>query len=498
MTVASGNDSYTKSLLHFDGNDQGATFTDDNIGGSAHTWTPGSTGAKTVTGSYEFGGAAGAFNGTGAWIDTPNHTDFNPAAGDFTLDFWVKHGATGATFQSYFIRRTSSGATQKDLFGPAYSAGSRISFYGIVNAVVKASYTATYNPGTSVFRHLAFVRNGATFAIYADGVPQALTVNTAIGTNDLTFTYAATADLPTIGRYGNSTGPYWLNGWIDEFRFSKGIARWLATFTPPVAEYGQGLTKALSDTTTLSDARISTPKPIKTDILTLSDARISKPKLLKTDILSLVESVVKKPGLVKSDSISLGEAIVKKPKPVKSDSISLSESIVKKPRLSKADSITVSDTLVKSLHIKKVDIISLIDSVSKKFSLNKSDVITLLDFFSYVLHVVAITLNLSDSIYLSDVIKKAPHLFKADALTILDQAIKQPRLKKQDVIYLSDLFLRSARPSAGAIFEFVHKKRMEYKGEPGLDFGFIQTKRVMQKGETGGDFSFVHKKRSKN
>jgi len=28
-----------------------------------------------------------------------------------------------------------------------------------------------------------------------------------------------------------------LNGWIDEFRWSSGIARWIANFTPPTSAY---------------------------------------------------------------------------------------------------------------------------------------------------------------------------------------------------------------------------------------------------------------------
>jgi hypothetical protein len=498
MTVASGNDTNTVTLLHLNGSAGATGIPDTAIGGTGtHVWTPHGD-FKISTATYSLGGAAGVLNGTSAYGDTPWSTDFNFGTGAFTIDFLVRFNALPASgYQYALIGYCDSTNTNRLNIYLYNSSGTYILYFlARVGSVTKGQYHVNWTPSLGTWYHVAIVRNGSSFYMMQAGNNPTLSVDTAISTNSLTPSTATGCTMEFGHQIYTATGLF--GGYIDEVRISNGIARWTATFTPPVAEYGRGLTTSFADSTTLSDARTSKPKPIKTDILTLADARTSSPKLLKTDILSLVESVSKKPRLVKSDSMSLGEAIIKRPKPVKSDSISLSESITKKPRLSKADSITVSDAIVKSLHIKKADIISLTDSISKKFNLNKSDVITLLDFFSYVLHVVAITLSLSDSIYLSDVIKKAPHLFKADALTILDQAIKQTRLKKQDVIYLSDLFLRSARPSAGAIFEFVHKKRMGYKGEPGTNFGFIQTKRIMQQGETGGDFSFVHKKRSKN
>jgi hypothetical protein len=40
-----------------------------------------------------------------------------------------------------------------------------------------------------------------------------------------------------IGRLGEYNGFYY-NGWIDELRFSKGVARWTSNFTPPTSPYG--------------------------------------------------------------------------------------------------------------------------------------------------------------------------------------------------------------------------------------------------------------------
>jgi hypothetical protein len=36
----------------------------------------------------------------------------------------------------------------------------------------------------------------------------------------------------------HTTGAHYINGWMDEIRISKGIARWTANFTPPTRAYG--------------------------------------------------------------------------------------------------------------------------------------------------------------------------------------------------------------------------------------------------------------------
>jgi hypothetical protein len=82
--------------------------------------------------------------------------------------------------------------------------------------------------------------------MFKDGIAQSLTINTAIGSNslpDITSTF-------NIG-YSTATGyQYYLNGYIDEFRVSKGIARWTTAFTPPSSAYhGKSLFYLNSDGT---------------------------------------------------------------------------------------------------------------------------------------------------------------------------------------------------------------------------------------------------------
>jgi len=228
-------DSYTKSLLHFNGDDASTTFTDE----SGKTWTAGGN-AQLDTAQKKFGTASGLLDGTGDYIDTPDTADHEPAAGDFTVDHWIRFNSIAST-QSQWARRTAENAdgsgNQKDFFGIFWNTDNTLHFDSIVNDTEKGRYYCSWTPSTGVWYHLAFVRNGSNFYIFIDGVSQTLTTTVAISTNDLTFAGPYQAqDKLTIGRYGNYDG-FYFNGWIDEFRFSKGIARWTSNFTPPTMEY---------------------------------------------------------------------------------------------------------------------------------------------------------------------------------------------------------------------------------------------------------------------
>lgn len=218
-------DSYTKALLHMDGSDGSTTFTDE----SGKTWTANGN-AQIDTAQSKFGGASGLFDGSGDYIDTPDHADFNVGSDNFTIDCWFKKAANNVTYC---------------LFGQCDSAATDTT----VSFVLKANqdgagnhpYCAVYTGSTvkditsSVavtdggWHHIAMVRNGNTMTLYLDG--------TSVGTVDITgVTVNNSANKPTIGRVGELSAQFY-NGWIDEFRFSKGIARWTANFTPPTSAY---------------------------------------------------------------------------------------------------------------------------------------------------------------------------------------------------------------------------------------------------------------------
>lgn len=213
-------DGYTKSLLHMDLVSGSSTFIDE----SGKVWTNSGTPAIS-TSTYKFGGASVYFFGNGK-ITTPDSDDFNVGSGNFTVDFWMRKYVTGAN---------------QRIYGQSDSSGGNISFYGAIDVTEHVNFyivsgTTYYGYATSAtiadtnWHHIAHVRNGNTLLQFIDGTGYESFDVTGISPNN-------SGNLFAIGERGEQTSAYF-NGRIDEFRFSKGIARWTANFTPPTEPYG--------------------------------------------------------------------------------------------------------------------------------------------------------------------------------------------------------------------------------------------------------------------
>jgi hypothetical protein len=223
-------DAYTKVLLHMDGADASTTLTDE----SGKAWTPGGN-AQVDTAQSVFGGAALLCDGTGDYIDTPDSDDFAMGSGDFTVDFRVRWNSVTSA-QYIFGQEDSGGDNAKRALGAYMSGG------GANLAVGFYSGTSSYpcNAGAvsiNTWYHVALVRYGNALTIYMNGTKIGNSVNvTGVTMNNSAYKFA----VGRLGEYPNAS----FNGWIDEFRISKGIARWTADFTPPVAPYAPAIIPA--------------------------------------------------------------------------------------------------------------------------------------------------------------------------------------------------------------------------------------------------------------
>lgn len=215
-------DNYTKLLLHCDGADGSTTFIDE-IGHSVTAYGN----AQIDTSQYKFGGASALFDGSGDYLLIPDSDDWYFGDGDFTIDFWVRFNDTSGDQDIYsqFVNNVGTILIRKVNDG-------RLRFYASENNVPKADYYCSWNPSVGTWYHIAIVRNGSNFYMFINGVSQTLTADTAIGTSSL----PNVASNLCIGAWLD--GPLNVfNGWLDEIRISKGIARWTSNFTPPTEPY---------------------------------------------------------------------------------------------------------------------------------------------------------------------------------------------------------------------------------------------------------------------
>ncbi len=164
-----------------------------------------------------------SFDGSQDYLSVANNTAFEPGAGNFTIEAWVRiTSATG--FKSI--------ASKVDSFGPyifavvdttlKYYLSTTGSSWNLANAV--SGGTVPLNTWT----HVALVRNGNTFTPYVNGVA---------GTTTTSSLALATKTAPFLIGANLSTGSYFdsYSGQISNLRFVKGVAVYTGNFTPPTS-----------------------------------------------------------------------------------------------------------------------------------------------------------------------------------------------------------------------------------------------------------------------
>jgi hypothetical protein len=228
-SIGGGIDTATVLLLHGEGANGSTTFTDSSSDGKSVT--QGGT-AQISTAQYKFGAASIYFNGSGDYLTTADHADFYMSTGDFTIDFWVRFSSLGAG-QIIFSQYVDT-----NNYAAFWYAGPDLHQIGFT---IKSSSTETVSVTASNaitienrWYHVALIKGpwggtANTWVITVDGVLRSALPHTD---TDPWPDFAAPFE---IGREYISLG--YLAGWIDEFRVSKGIARWTTDFTVPSRQY---------------------------------------------------------------------------------------------------------------------------------------------------------------------------------------------------------------------------------------------------------------------
>ena len=211
------NDANTLLLLHCNGTNATTLFVDDNGVRSSKGITALGN-AQVSTAQNKFGGASALFDGTGDYLSVATDADFGFGTGDFTIEGWFYK--TTATTQWFIDTRTTT--TQNSVAVQSNGSGSLRLF---VNGafVLTSSNTHTNN----AWNHLAISRASGVTRFFINGV---VSTNTYTDATD----YGSTKPL-VIGAQFNGTTAF--NGYVDEFRVTKGLARYTTTFTPSTTAF---------------------------------------------------------------------------------------------------------------------------------------------------------------------------------------------------------------------------------------------------------------------
>lgn len=219
VTTANVLDAYTKSLMHFNAADGSVVMTDE----AGKTWVV-SGNAQIDTAQYKFGGSSLLLDGSGDFLRGDGSADFAFGTGDFTIDFWVRFASLADVSVIYDCRPNATQGLNGVIYYNNSSQKLCYFFDGADKIVGSTNITA------NTWHHVALARSGTSTKLFLNGTQEGATYTDSNN-------YTINANRPALGGGGYSDTVYNLNGWIDEFRVSKGIARWTANFTPPTSEY---------------------------------------------------------------------------------------------------------------------------------------------------------------------------------------------------------------------------------------------------------------------
>ncbi len=209
-------DEYTKTLLHFD---------EDFMDEVGRVWTPNAN--ATISSTQKAYGGASFFCNNNSLISTPYSDDFAFGSGDFTIDFWFYPNTVSYDRHNFY--------GHYDAINQYIQVSMSNTNFVYFHSIGGTSFTVQTGNQSSIvanrWQHFAIVRSGTTFFGFVNGIQLS------------TGTYSGSVPVLTqpivIGaRKFAAVEDRYVNGYIDEFRVSKGVARWVTNFAPGSA-YGK-------------------------------------------------------------------------------------------------------------------------------------------------------------------------------------------------------------------------------------------------------------------
>lgn len=201
-------------LLHMDNLSGSTTFIDS----STNNFTLSAFGNTTISlSTKKFGNGSAYFDGTGDYLQLAGNYSLDFGTGDFTVEAWVNPSSFAPT--DHFI------INSVDANGLFFGWQNNTDI-GWGRCAVAWDYSTASGMSTGTWYHTALTRSGSNMRIFVNGQQVGTTQ-----TNSLSY------NLNVNGTsIANQTG-YYFNGYIDELRVTKGVARYTTNFVPQTAPF---------------------------------------------------------------------------------------------------------------------------------------------------------------------------------------------------------------------------------------------------------------------
>jgi hypothetical protein len=166
--------------------------------------------AQISTTQSKWGGSSIAFDGTGDQLSSPTSVNNSLGTGDFTVECWVY--ANSFSSQPCIVDARPTGTAVPWAF--YINTSGQPYFYNGSSAI------STVAVSTTTWTHIAASRSSGTLRIFVNGTQG--------------YSASVTTNLTAGGlQIGGAFSGSYLDGYIDDFRITKGFARYTANFTPP-------------------------------------------------------------------------------------------------------------------------------------------------------------------------------------------------------------------------------------------------------------------------
>lgn len=217
-------DTTVSLLLRMNGTNGSTSFTDAST--YAHTVTANGS-AQVSTGTVKFG--TGALQGVGGiastgYLSVADHESLEFGSGNFTIELFVNFNSV-ASVQSLASKGYAGTA---DMSWALFRDASR----GTLQLTVSTDGSGdvrkevTWAPSTGVWYHVAVTRSSGSLRFFVDGTQ----LESPIASSETYFNGGGQTRIGWAVNYG-------LDGYIDEVRITKGVARYTSNFTAPTAEF---------------------------------------------------------------------------------------------------------------------------------------------------------------------------------------------------------------------------------------------------------------------